>query len=122
MTIAKTLTIAGSDSGGGAGIQVDLKTFMASGVYGTSVLTAVTAQNMLWVQGVVELSLEFVAQYLGRKGIGGSDSHSAPSLGCAVTILEHRVSTIHELIEELKTGRYSPDQGFHVGQLRGFPS
>lgn len=62
MTIAKALTIAGSDSGGGAGIQADLKTFMALGVYGTSVLTAVTAQNTLGVQGVAELPPEFVAQ------------------------------------------------------------
>ncbi|HXG18019.1 MAG TPA: bifunctional hydroxymethylpyrimidine kinase/phosphomethylpyrimidine kinase, partial [Methylomirabilota bacterium] len=62
MTVAKALTIAGSDSGGGAGIQADLKTFMALGVYGTSVVTAVTAQNTLGVQGVVELPPEFVAQ------------------------------------------------------------
>jgi hydroxymethylpyrimidine/phosphomethylpyrimidine kinase len=62
MTVTKALTIAGSDSGGGAGIQADLKTFMALGVYGTSVLTAVTAQNTLGVQGVVELPPEFVAQ------------------------------------------------------------
>jgi hydroxymethylpyrimidine/phosphomethylpyrimidine kinase len=62
MTVAKALTIAGSDSGGGAGIQADLKTFMALSAYGTSVLTAVTAQNTLGVQGVVELPPEFVAQ------------------------------------------------------------
>ena len=62
MTVAKALTIAGSDSGGGAGIQADLKTFMALNVYGTSVLTAVTAQNTLGVQAVVELPPEFVAQ------------------------------------------------------------
>ena len=49
------LTIAGSDSGGGAGIQADLKTFAALGVYGTSALTAVTAQNTLGVTGVQEL-------------------------------------------------------------------
>jgi len=62
MTVAKALTIAGSDSGGGAGIQADLKTFMALDVYGTCVLTAVTAQNTLGVQAVVELPPEFVAQ------------------------------------------------------------
>lgn len=56
----RVLTIAGSDSGGGAGIQADLKTFSAFGVYGMSVLTAVTAQNTARVNGVEGLSSDFV--------------------------------------------------------------
>lgn len=56
----KALTIAGSDSGGGAGIQADLKTFLAFGVYGTSAITALTAQNTVGVQGVFDISPEFV--------------------------------------------------------------
>jgi hydroxymethylpyrimidine kinase/phosphomethylpyrimidine kinase len=54
------LTIAGSDSGGGAGAQADLKTFAAHGVHGTSALTAVTAQNTAEVRGVVSLEPAFV--------------------------------------------------------------
>lgn len=54
------LTIAGSDSGGGAGIQADLKTFSALGVYGASVLTAITAQNTLGVSAVHAIPAEMV--------------------------------------------------------------
>jgi hydroxymethylpyrimidine/phosphomethylpyrimidine kinase len=54
------LTIAGSDSGGGAGIQADLKTFSAHGVYGASVITAITAQNTVGVSGVQYVTPELV--------------------------------------------------------------
>ncbi|MGW5370257.1 bifunctional hydroxymethylpyrimidine kinase/phosphomethylpyrimidine kinase [Streptomyces sp. NPDC004009] len=62
--IPRVLTVAGSDSGGGAGVQADLKTMLALGVHGMSVITAVTAQNSLGVQGAWELPVEAVrAQY-----------------------------------------------------------
>jgi len=54
------LTVAGSDSGGGAGIQADLKTFAAIGVHGTSAITAVTAQNTQGVSGIFDLPPSFV--------------------------------------------------------------
>ena len=55
------MTIAGSDSGGGAGIQADLKTFSALGVYGASTLTAITAQNTVAVTAVHELPTDLIA-------------------------------------------------------------
>ncbi len=60
----KVLTIAGSDSGGGSGIQADLKTILSLGGYGMSVVTAVTAQNTLGIQGMIPISPEFVALQL----------------------------------------------------------
>jgi hydroxymethylpyrimidine/phosphomethylpyrimidine kinase len=61
MTIPIALTIAGSDSSGGAGIQADLKTFAAFGVYGASVITALTAQNTTGVSAVHQVPADFVS-------------------------------------------------------------
>jgi hydroxymethylpyrimidine/phosphomethylpyrimidine kinase len=61
VSVKTAMTIAGSDSGGGAGIQADLKTFSALGVYGTSAITAITAQNTQGVTRVLELPPDLVA-------------------------------------------------------------
>jgi hydroxymethylpyrimidine/phosphomethylpyrimidine kinase len=61
---AIALTIAGSDSGGGAGIQADLKTFSALGVYGCSAITALTAQNTMGVQGIFPIPPDFVREQI----------------------------------------------------------
>ncbi len=58
------LTIAGSDSGGGAGIQADLKTMTMNGVFGMSALTALTAQNTVGVQGIFEVTPEFLGMQI----------------------------------------------------------
>ena len=60
----KALTIAGSDSGGGAGIQADLKTFAAHGVFGMSVITAITAQNSLGVLAVQDIRPDIIAKQI----------------------------------------------------------
>jgi hydroxymethylpyrimidine/phosphomethylpyrimidine kinase len=62
--IPVALTIAGSDSGGGAGIQADLKTFAALGVHGTSAITAITAQNTIGVTGILELPTALIRQQI----------------------------------------------------------
>ncbi len=64
MSIYKALTIAGSDSGGGAGIQADIKTFQELDVFGMSAITAVTAQNTLGVHGVHPLTVEALRQQI----------------------------------------------------------
>ena len=64
MRYVRVLTIAGSDSGGGAGIQADLKTLAANGCYGMSVITALTAQNTLGVTAIHAAPVEFVARQL----------------------------------------------------------
>jgi hydroxymethylpyrimidine/phosphomethylpyrimidine kinase len=63
-TVVSAMTIAGSDSGGGAGIQADLKTFAAYEVYGTSVLTAITAQNTVGVTGIHDIPSDLISEQI----------------------------------------------------------
>lgn len=85
--VPRALTIAGSDSGGGAGIQADLKTFMAHGVYGASAITAITAQNTLEVRAVVLLEPAMVvAQIEAVLDDIGADAVKTGMLGNAAII------------------------------------
>jgi hydroxymethylpyrimidine/phosphomethylpyrimidine kinase len=91
------LTIAGSDSGGGAGIQADLKTFAAHGVYGTSAITAVTAQNTLGVTAWEAVSTDLVvAQIEAVAADIGADAVKTGMLANAA-IVAAVASTIHRL-------------------------
>jgi hydroxymethylpyrimidine/phosphomethylpyrimidine kinase len=77
------LTIAGSDPGGGAGIQADLKTFAAFGVYGASVITAVTAQNTIGVDAIAPLSADFVTAQI--ESVAGDIALHATKVGMLAT-------------------------------------
>ena len=97
MSVPKALTIAGSDSGGGAGIQADLKTFSAFRVFGMSVLTAITAQNSVGVHGVHDVPSAFVTAQLdavlddfGTDAVKVGMLSSAPIVGAVASGLAAR--------------------------------
>jgi hydroxymethylpyrimidine/phosphomethylpyrimidine kinase len=103
MKLRVALTIAGSDSGGGAGIQADLKTFAALGVHGTSAITAITAQNTTGVTQILELpvllireQIKVVAEDLGVDA-AKTGMLSSPEIIAAVAaaLAQHR---IHRLV------------------------
>lgn len=85
MTIPVALTVAGSDSGGGAGLQADLRTFTACGVHGCVAVTAVTVQNTVGVSGVVEIPPPSVADQIravaGDIGVGAAKTGMLASAG-----------------------------------------
>ena len=91
------LTIAGSDSSGGAGIQADLKTFAALGVYGTSAITAVTAQNTLGVSSVFVLSADLVTAQI--EAVAGDIEIHATKTGMLANaaVVEAAAAAIEEL-------------------------
>jgi hydroxymethylpyrimidine/phosphomethylpyrimidine kinase len=99
MTTPVALTIAGSDSSGGAGIQADLKTFAALGVYGASVITALTAQNTLRVSGIHHVPAEFVTAQI-------SAVFSDLAVGAVKIGMVAQLATIDAIAAGLK--RWSP--------------
>ena len=96
------LTIAGSDSGGGAGIQADLKTFLDHRVYGMSVLTALTAQNTLGVQAIFDVSPEFLREQL--QSIRADLPVDAIKIGMVADTA--RATVIADFLESLKGSRF----------------
>ncbi len=95
----RVLTIAGSDSGGGAGIQADLKTMLAHGVHGMSVITAVTAQNSWGVQGIWPLSTEAIrSQFRSVVDDIGLDAIKTGMLGTTEV-----VECVADLLAELES-------------------
>ncbi|TFY99234.1 bifunctional hydroxymethylpyrimidine kinase/phosphomethylpyrimidine kinase [Ramlibacter henchirensis] len=95
MRYPRVLTIAGSDSGGGAGIQADLKTFSALGCYGMSAITALTAQNTLGVRSIHAVPLDIlsdqidaVAQDIGIDAVKIGMLHSAPTVQTVAAALD----------------------------------
>src|ERR1700693_2201439 len=99
MTIPIALTIAGSDSSGGAGIQADLKTFAALGVYGASVITALTAQNTTGVTGIHQVPSDFVTAQIDA--VFGDLDIKAVKIGMVA-----QLPTIDAVVAALK--RWSP--------------
>ena len=102
MRLPVALTIAGSDSGGGAGIQADLKTFAALGVHGTSAITAITAQNTITVTDIFELPIEIVTAQIEaivsdfdvRAAKTGMLASSKIIDAVAVAITKHRITNL----------------------------
>ena len=91
----RVLTIAGSDSGGGAGIQADLKTFQALGCYGMSVVTALTAQNTVTVRSIFSITPQFVSEQIeavlediGADAVKIGMIHTAPIIDSVVASLK----------------------------------
>ena len=99
---ARAMTIAGSDSGGGAGIQADLKTFAALGVYGASALTAITAQNTVGVTAVHEIptdiitaQIDAVLDDIGADAVKTGMLSSSPIIECvSQAVQRHQVQRL----------------------------
>jgi hydroxymethylpyrimidine/phosphomethylpyrimidine kinase len=102
MRLPVALTIAGSDSGGGAGVQADLKTFAALGVHGTSAITAVTAQNTVTVTDIFELPVEMITAQIEaivsdlEVGAAKTGMLSSSDIidAVAVAIAKHRITSV----------------------------
>jgi hydroxymethylpyrimidine/phosphomethylpyrimidine kinase len=103
--VYKALTIAGSDSGGGAGIQADLKTFQMLEVYGTSAITAVTAQNTLGVSGIYDVPLEGIQKQI--EAVAGDIGADAVKTG--MLSQPEVIELVAEMLSKHKLGKLVVD-------------
>jgi hydroxymethylpyrimidine/phosphomethylpyrimidine kinase len=94
----KVLTIAGSDSGGGAGIQADLKTISALGCYGTTVITAITAQNTLGVNAIYPIPVDMIEKQ--AEAILNDIGTDAVKIGMLHSV--DIIMTIHRVLSEFQ--------------------
>ncbi len=100
--IKKALTIAGSDSGGGAGIQADLKTFQELEVFGMTALTAVTAQNTLGVQSVYPMTADAVVKQIQSIG----EDIGADAIKTGMLFNAEIIEAVSESLKYLSMGQY----------------
>lgn len=92
------LTIAGSDSGGGAGIQADLKTFLTHSVFGTSVITCLTAQNPAGVSGILEVPPDLVEKQISAV----VDYFPVAAIKTGMLFSKEIIDTVHHLLKDKK--------------------
>ncbi|TVT59051.1 bifunctional hydroxymethylpyrimidine kinase/phosphomethylpyrimidine kinase [Amycolatopsis rhizosphaerae] len=95
------LTIAGSDSGGGAGIQADLRTFFACGVHGMTAITAVTVQNSLGVQGFTEIPVDVVTAQIRAVALDMGVNAAKTGMLASAEIIE----AVAKTLDEVRIGR-----------------
>ncbi|GMT49588.1 MAG: bifunctional hydroxymethylpyrimidine kinase/phosphomethylpyrimidine kinase [bacterium] len=131
MTPICVMTVAGSDSGGGAGIQGDLKTFSALGAYGTSVITAVTAQNTVGIRSVqgmgpdiVKDQMESILEDFPIAGIKVGMLHSVSIIGIVVSLIRERVTcpiVVDPVIISSSGTALTEDEGLEPMKKKLFP-
>ena len=119
-SIPIALTIAGSDSGGGAGIQADLKTFHAFGVYGTSAVTAVTAQNTIGVHSIHTVPIDTVVAQIDAV----ANDLRPDALKTGMLAPARLVNTVAEVIRRHRLEKLVVDEGwrriFDIEERREF--
>lgn len=108
----RVLVVAGSDSGGGAGIQADIKTITALGGYAATAITALTAQNTLGVFGVIPIDPEFIAKQmdvvltdLGADAIKTGMLYSADVIEVVVRVLERRAPSVPLIVDPVMVAK-----------------